>query len=166
MALFGRIETVRGQAPMTEAFRIGWQYVAELMQDGSTVRRRLLAMSSGASEKHDLGGGVFVIEQAYGTKRRPDGFFESHRKYIDIQVVVAGAERMEVLDLADAVTEKPYDPERDLLVHRDHASVSALHVGAGQCAVFFPEDVHMPSLTWGGASVVVHKAVLKLPVKG
>ena len=164
MALFGRIETVREQAPATAAFAAAWRYVDELQRSDSVVRQRLMRLGAGESEKHELGAGVFVIEQAYATKERSAGFFESHRKYIDIQIVVSGEETMEVIDLAASTVDVPYDETKDLIKHRDRAGASALRVGAGQCAVFFPTDVHMPTLRCGEAALLVHKSVLKLPV--
>ena len=41
-------------------------------------------------EKVDLSHGVFALEQVYETKPRAEGFFESHRKYIDVQFVFEG----------------------------------------------------------------------------
>jgi YhcH/YjgK/YiaL family protein len=164
MALFGRIETVREQAPLTQPAQVAWQYIAELMREGSAIHRRVLALSAGASDKHELGSGVFAIEQAYLTKTRPEGFFESHRKYIDIQVIVAGEEVMEVIDLSQVVVEVAYDESRDLVKYRDTPKASPLRVGLGHCAMFFPADVHMPGLRVGETSALVRKSVLKVPV--
>lgn len=164
MALFGSVETVRAQSPSNPAFAVAWAYVEELLRPNSAIAQRVAALGNGESKKHELGAGAFTIEQVYDTKPRSDGFFESHRKYIDIQVVVSGVEIMEVADLGRATVRQPYLEERDLIAYNDISTASALRVSAGEAAVFFPVDVHMPSLRAGATSTLVRKAVVKLPV--
>lgn len=164
MALFGSVETVRAQAPRTPAFAAAWKYIEEMLQPNSAAHRRLQALKRGDSERHELAGGVFAIEQAYDSKPRAEGFFESHRKYIDIQLIVAGNETMEVADIARAIVRDPYLEARDLIVYSDVSGASALRLQSGEVAIFFPADVHMPSLRTGDAAVLVRKSVLKLRV--
>lgn len=166
MALFGTIATVRAQAPHNAVFDVAWRYVDELLDPQSAVHRRISALSRGEAQKHELSAGVFAIEQVYDTKLRSDVFFESHRSYIDIQVVVAGYERMDVMDLVRATERQPYQPERDFIMYADAADASHLRVSAGEAAIFYPSDVHMPSLRVDGTPVLVRKSVLKLPVGG
>lgn len=164
MALFGSVETVRAQAPQSSAFATAWAYVEQLLRPGSAVHSRLAALAEGVSQRHELEHGVFAIEQAYRTKPRADGFFESHRKYIDIQVIVAGEEVMEVVDAGRAAVRDGYNEERDYTVWNDVAKASPLRVLAGEATIFFPADVHMPSLRVGEQPVLVRKSVLKVPV--
>lgn len=164
MALFGSTETVRAQAPQSPAMKIAWDYITELLQPGSVVGRRVAALPVGASEKHDLGGGVFAIEQVYQTKPRAEGFFESHRKMIDLQVVVAGQEAMEVVDVSRATVRDPYQDARDLIAYQDVADATVLRLRDREVAVFYPADVHMPSLRAGSEPVLVRKSVVKVPV--
>lgn len=166
MAIHGSTATVRAQTPQSAAFRAAWDYIGTLLDAGSAVHRRVGGLARGESQKHELGAGVFAIEQAYDSKPRAEAFFESHRKYVDIQVVVAGEEAMEVIDAAHASVREPYQAERDLIVYHDAPNASRLHLQAGAAAVFFPADVHMPSLRAGDAAVLVRKVVLKVPVEG
>lgn len=166
MALFGSFDTIRTQAPKTPGFAIALAYVEDLLRPDSLTRRRLAAEPVGDSHKYELGGGVFVIEQAYAAKARPDGFFEAHRRLIDVQVVLEGAEVMEVADIGRMTVQDPYDESRDLVTFTDRTDASALRLGAGDIAVFFPSDVHMPGLRVGAAPTIVRKAVVKIPVGG
>lgn len=166
MALFGTTETVRQQAPATPAFAAAWAYIAEVLEPGSAAHQRVAGLGAGASKKVDLEQGVFAIEQAYETKPRSDGFFESHRKYVDIQVLVAGEEIMEVIDSAHATVREPYQEARDLITYLDQTNSSVLRLRAGDAAIFFPVDVHMPTLRTGSSAVLVRKTVLKVPVGG
>lgn len=166
MALYGSFATVRDQAPKTPGFATAFAYVEEVLRADSPARARLRALPVGKAEKIDLGGGVFVVEQAYETKSRPDGFFESHRKYIDVQVMVEGEELMELVDLSLITAKDPYIEERDFCSYQDCTDATKLHAVTGQTAIFWPPDVHMPSLRLRGTPVVVRKAVVKVPVNG
>jgi biofilm protein TabA len=164
MALFGSIPNVRAQAPQTSFFAIAFKYVDELMRPDSAAHARLFGIGRGESQKVDLGAGVFAVEQVYETKPRVEGFFESHRKYIDVQVIASGEELMEVVDAARITVKQPYAEERDLITYQDVVDASLLRLFAGQATIFFPVDVHMPSLRLGPSSVLVRKTVVKVPV--
>lgn len=163
MALFGPFSTLRGQLAADRRFAAALAYAAELMNPRSAAHGRLAAVALGESVRIDLAGGAFALEQAYRTKPRREVFFESHRKYIDVQLIVTGEELMEVEDIARLEVDEAYVPGRDLLKYRDPAVSSRLVLRAGDAAVFFPEDGHMPSLAWREA-VVVRKSVVKVPV--
>ena len=164
MALYGSFATVRAQALQTPGFATAFAYVDEVLRADSAARARLRAMPLKMAEKIDLGGGVFVMEQVYETKTRSDGFFESHRKYIDVQVIIAGEERMEVIDAARIAVREPYSADRDVILYHDAADASELRLRAGEAAIFFPVDVHMPSLRLHAPAVLVRKTVVKVPV--
>lgn len=165
MAIFGSLDSVRDQAPATRGFATALAYAVDVTRPGSVANARLHAMATGAVERHDLGGGVFVLEQVYQTKPRAAVFFESHRRYIDLQLVVAGEEVMEVVDRSGCAEKQPYAAERDLIMYHDVAGASVMRVGAGHATVFFPVDVHMPSLQLPAGPVLVRKAVVKIPVE-
>ena len=164
MAIFGTVASVRAQAPQTERFARAFAYVDELLSPGSAIQARVRAIGEGDRMKTDLGDGMFVIEESYQTKLRADGFFESHRKYIDIQVIVEGEELMEVADIARMTVRQPYNPERDLIVYQDNTDAALLRVFPGMAAVFLPTDAHMPTLRIRAAAVPVRKCVVKVPV--
>lgn len=163
MALYGSVATLRAQAPQTPGFATAFAYVEDVLRADSAAAARLRGIAPGNAQKTDLGGGVFVVEQAYESKPRADGFFESHRAYIDVQVVVEGEELMEIADIARTTVRQPYNAERDLIVYEDSKDASQLRVFAGQATVFFPADVHMPSLRLGASPSLVRKAVVKIP---
>jgi YhcH/YjgK/YiaL family protein len=164
MAIFGPFPTVRDQLATDARFRAAFDYVASILRANSAERRRLGGMTEGASEKHELAGGAFAIDQVYRTRGRPDCFFESHRRYIDVQVVVEGAEVMEVADIAGLTVGQEYDPERDFIKYTDCIGASGLRLRAGDLAVFFPSDGHMPCLQPDGRAGLVRKTVVKVPV--
>jgi len=164
MALFGTIATIKAQAPRTPGFLAAYAYLEEVFKAGSAVQSRLLALPEGQSKRIELSDGVYAMEQVYATKPRAEGVFESHRKYIDLQVLLEGEEILEVIDLARVAVRQAYDAERDYALYADHSEGSRLRLKAGEAAVFFPVDVHMPSVRYGDQPVRVRKTVVKIPV--
>lgn len=162
MAIFGPFAQIRSQIG-DPRFAAALVYAGEILQAGSAANRRLKGIAAGTTERVELGGGSFALEQPYEPKQRPDGFFESHRKFIDVQVMVEGEELMEVEDISRLTVSQDYIPERDFTKYADTATASVLRMRAGDVAVFFPEDGHMPSLRWRGPGLV-RKTVVKVPV--
>jgi biofilm protein TabA len=164
MAIFGSFQTVQDQLRHDRRFAAAFAYVGDMLRPGSAVRNRLEQLAVGSSQKFELENGAVAIEQAYETKLRPDGFFESHRKFIDVQVIVTGAEWMEVADIRLLPVSQPFLEERDLIKYGDFASGSVLSLAAGDAAILFPVDGHMPGLRPGGVAGLVRKTVVKVPV--
>ncbi len=163
MAFTGQFSKVRSEAAADPRFAAAFAYVDELFVAGSPARDRLGRIAGGVTGRIELAGGAFALEQVYQPKARADGFFESHRKYIDVQVVVEGEEQMELEDISRLVVAEAYNPERDFIKYADTAAASILRMRAGDTAIFFPTDGHMPSLHWRGAGLV-RKSVVKVPV--
>jgi biofilm protein TabA len=164
MAIYGSLASVRAQTPASPGFATAFAYVEELLRPGSDIQKRVRAIGSGDVEKIDLAGGAFVMEQAYETRLRADGFFESHKKYIDVQTIFEGEELMEVADISRMTVKQPYNEKRDLIIYEDNTEAALLRVFAGQVAVFFPTDAHMPTMRIRAAAVAVRKCVVKVPV--
>ena len=100
-----------------------------------------------------------IIGKDYGLGR--DGAkLEAHRRYIDIQFVIAGHEEMGWRSLAECNhIIKAYSEEDDLMFFGD-AAESWFSVPPGKFAIFFPDDAHAPLASQGQ----LHKAVMKVAV--
>lgn len=103
---------------------------------------------------------VFAMIQKYNSKPVAQGFWESHRKYIDIQYVVDGVEQMGYANLEN-LTSGGYDAEKDLIVHEGSGSFVVLH--PGMFALLFPADGHMPQIAVD-APRPIRKVVVKVAV--
>jgi YhcH/YjgK/YiaL family protein len=163
MAVFGPFSTVRAQLGDDARFAPALAYLAEVFDPRSAVSFRISQLPVGASERVELSQGSFAIEQIYLSRLRPEGFFESHQKYIDVQVMVAGEELMEVEDITRLTGAEAYFEPRDFIKYADTTTASRLRMRAGDVAVFFPVDGHMPCLQLDGP-VLVRKTVVKVPV--
>lgn len=99
-----------------------------------------------------------IIEQAEG-KGEQSAKVEYHRRYIDIQYVANGTERIGWIPTA--LCNQPtadFDANRDIGFFEDRPQ-SWLTIPEGCFAIFFPEDGHAPL----GGSGSVHKVVVKIP---
>jgi len=165
MALFGSITTVRAQLAHADRFQATFAYLDECFRPGTAAFKRVRAIEVGQQERTELGGGAFALEQTYLTKQRPDAFFESHKQYIDVQVIVEGEELIEVADIAKLKLKEDKTPAKDVLIYHmaDTDSATALRLGVGDAAVLFPVDGHMPTVAIK-TPALVRKIVVKVPV--
>jgi YhcH/YjgK/YiaL family protein len=106
---------------------------------------------------------LFVIVMEYESKALEECVMENHRKYIDIQYIISGEELMGITTFAGQIPTTPYDETKDAAFYKKEYS-SLIKVQAGQFTIFFPHDLHMPSLKTD-RQTLVRKAVYKLKVQ-
>lgn len=115
-----------------------------------------------APGRYDLGDGDYVNVMEYTSKNRAAACYESHEEYADIQMVLCGAECLEVAPTAVLEVETPYDSEGDCALYSGgHAGERFLMVPGRFCLVG-PADGHMPGVAVGGDPAPVKKAVFKI----
>ena len=105
---------------------------------------------------------VFAIVQEYETKDPAQEKLESHRKYIDVQYVVKGEERMGHALLENKKPSRPYNADDDYMLF-DEAPDFFSVIREGMFTVFFPNDLHMPCIQHEAATQV-KKIVFKIAV--
>lgn len=105
-----------------------------------------------------VGDALFALVQDYVTKPREQGFWEAHRRYIDLQYLVQGTERIGYAPLHRMRLES-HDQERDLSVLQGEGDFLTLTDGC--FLLLWPEDAHMPGLQAECASSV-RKIVCKI----
>lgn len=120
--------------------------------------------------RHELDGAqIFALVQEYVAKPLAQGRWEAHRRHIDVQLVIRGAERMGYATVAALQSVEPYCDERDIEFFDGSGDFFA--VRAGMFAIFMPQDGHMPGIEVGvgiggrGERVQpVRKVVIKVAV--
>ena len=111
------------------------------------------------------GEDLFAVVQEYETSPATEKRFESHLRYIDIQYLVSGRERMLYAPAETLHVETPYNDEKDVAFYQDPPVSSSFLVLPGQFALFYPADGHKPGVMAGGRDAV-RKIVLKVRVPG
>lgn len=163
MAIIGSLETIRSQAAKVPSFQKSFAYLEEVARPGTEANKRLLGVAVGSSNRVELGDGVFALEQAYNTKARNEGKWESHRKYIDIQVVVVGDEIIEVAEISHLTVAEDLTPTKDLIFFKEYDAGTQVRLKNGEAAILFPPDGHKPCVKVS-QSTLVRKVVVKVPV--
>ncbi|WP_031480338.1 YhcH/YjgK/YiaL family protein [Maridesulfovibrio frigidus] len=115
--------------------------------------------------KHIIDGdNVFALVSEYKTKDYDKGRFEAHRKYVDIQFLISGREKLGYASLQALEEETPYDSERDVEFLKDLPEVPSIStLIPGIFMAFFPQDGHMPGLAYDKPEPV-KKIVIKIAI--
>lgn len=162
MAIFGNIETVKEQINNSK-FQKAFFYIEKLQDKTSSEYNSLKNIELDNCNKIILDENCFVLEQSYISKNKEDCFFESHKKYIDIQYIFEGEEIMEVENIDNLLVTTPYKEDLDFAKYAQSEDSSSLKIRENELAIFYPQDAHMPCIKINENKKVI-KAVFKILV--
>ena len=115
-------------------------------------------------KRHEIDGdNAYAPVSEYLSKNEGEAKFEVHRKYIDIQYVIAGVEQIAVTPLSSTKDITiPYDAAKDIefMTVSDSTTFKAT---PGNFFIFFPSEIHRPGLKLNENSQV-KKIVVKVKV--
>ncbi len=95
--------------------------------------------------KYIINDECYLVVSEYNTYE-PNGLFEGHLKYLDLQFIVEGEEYVHVQEKAKCELEQDYDSEKDAAFYK--ASIwHTLYLGKGFFAVFDADDLHRPCIS-------------------
>lgn len=101
---------------------------------------------------------VIDTETAPRESKKP----EVHRKYIDVQCLISGKERIGfAVDTGNNVIADEYDENRDIMFYEGCEGESEMIMTPGTFAVFFPHIVHIPAC-FDGEKSKIRKIVIKI----
>lgn len=113
-------------------------------------------------KKYVLNDNVYVNVEEYMTK--DFGYFEAHRKYLDIQLLLIGEEIIEYTPVFGLETRDKYDDTRDIeFFNNGNSVITPIKLEHGLFAVFYPQDAHKPQLKFKDCQKV-KKVVVKIKV--
>lgn len=72
-------------------------------------------------------------------------FFETHRKYLDIHLVLENEEAMAVTSPENVSVIQKYDDAKDIELYTGKVE-QLVHLRSGECLITFPEDLHQPKV--------------------
>ncbi|GAB6167851.1 YhcH/YjgK/YiaL family protein [Clostridium carnis] len=129
------------------------------------MKRAVAFMNDHDFDKDELGvhkidgENFYYVVSEYETKNKEDGAYEAHKKYIDIQYMKSGEERIYYNNVKDLEVVTEYNEENDFYMLKGEDNGSIL-LAEEYAAVYFPEDGHMP-----GISNIETKKIRKVIVK-
>lgn len=159
MAMFGNIKSI--QVEVNSSLIDAIEILKNYCDKSSDSYKSLMSIEVGSHKKVIVSDNLFLIEQVYMTKDREECFYESHRQYIDIHLIVEGSETIEVENIDNLTTTQDYIAQKDALKYSYETEGSVLKLQRGEIAIFYPYDGHMTCLTQNGISKVV-KVVAKV----
>jgi len=110
--------------------------------------------------KHQIDGeNIYASVNEYMTKA--EGYLEAHKKYIDIQFIAKGTEKIGFVQLNDQAVKDAYNEDKDIAFY--YGDCEYITLQPGHFAVFFPVDLHKPAIS-ADNPVEVKKIVIKVRV--
>lgn len=92
--------------------------------------------------KYEIDENCYVVVSEYNTLE-PNGLFEGHLKYVDLQVIIDGEEYVHVQEKDKCELEKAYDESKDAAFYKTE-TWHTYYLGKGFFVVFDKEDLHRP----------------------
>jgi len=118
-----------------------------------------------AEGKYEIDGDkMYANVMERETKLKSDARAEIHKKYIDVQYLVSGAEIIGFARLSDdnVIVEDLLD-KKDIAYYTTVKNENELLLSPGQFGIFFPDDIHRPTCAVGSPAMI-KKVVVKIHV--
>ncbi|MCH1959966.1 MULTISPECIES: YhcH/YjgK/YiaL family protein [Romboutsia] len=108
------------------------------------------------------GKDIFVNIVEYETYEKEERFWEAHKKYIDIHLMIDGCERID-LNFIEQLTQKDYEEESDFLPLEGENN-GYVELRKGNFLICYPEDAHMTAIKVNEKEYV-KKAIFKIIIR-
>jgi YhcH/YjgK/YiaL family protein len=114
-------------------------------------------------EQELRGRQLFARIMTYLSKKPADAVLEAHRSYVDLQVVLSGAELVEWYPLDGLQVDTPYDAAKDAEFYRPPSeSMVRVVLRPGMFVALLPRDAHLTQVMAGRIPERVKKIVVKI----
>lgn len=110
-----------------------------------------------------LNSRVKVIVSEYETKKVNEYGYEAHKRFVDIQYVLNGEEKVCCLPIEKLKETKAYCEEIDAAFYVADNKPQEMVIGNGYFAIYHPQDGHMPQLCVDEPQLV-KKVVVKVEI--
>ncbi|QSH42008.1 YhcH/YjgK/YiaL family protein [Lentisphaerota bacterium ZTH] len=109
------------------------------------------------------GDAIFAVVQSYETKSPAESKIEIHRRYVDIQTLLSGTERIFYSDICTLEEIGDFNEEKDCGFYKYNPDTAVeLKISPGTFAVFMAEEGHMPCISPQCGSCTAKKVVIKI----
>lgn len=105
----------------------------------------------------DVNENFFYVTQSYYTRPEDECVLESHRKYIDVQLMIRGKEYMDFIDISRLDVKENYNREQDVVYWNIPKRMARTVLSKGDIIIFYPENAHR-----GAISINQKENVLKV----
>lgn len=127
------------------------EYLTQLKEEDLTLGR------------HDVNEQFYYNVQEYETKVNPSKHFESHCKYVDVQLLITGEENLQVTDISRLQVEAPYDEVKERILYYPSGNAASVVLRPGSAVILYPKDAHR-TIALNEKSCGVKKVVGKIRI--
>ena len=149
--IFDKIDNTELYKGLSEDINLGLEFLTNATPD----------IDNGA---YELSPRVKAIVSEYKTMEVNEYGFEAHKKFIDIQFLLKGSEKICCLPIEQLKKTKTYSEENDAAFYASNTNPIEMTLGNGYFAIFYPQDGHMPQLCVN-EPVDVKKVVIKVRIE-
>ena len=125
-------------------------------------------LTSGAlnTGRYDISKNVYINVEEYTTKHIEDAKFESHEKYIDVQIILSGIEDIYYTNVNNNLTvSEPYSNDKDIAFYSNKVEkYDKVTLDGTNFVILYPQDAHAPQVAFNNIAQNVKKAVIKIRV--
>ena len=151
--IFDKIENYKTYCDINIKFEKAFEFIKKAIEENFEVGN------------YEIDGkDIYAFIQSYDSKLKDECSFEGHRKYIDIQYIMDGCEVMGILEASDVVAKEEYNTEKDVTFFEEEAIPSYFVAKKGDFCVFYPHDIHRPSIAYNDFPSNVKKLVIKVHI--
>lgn len=101
-----------------------------------------LSLKDKSAGRYELNEDIYAMVQEGVTEELNEGAYESHKKYIDVQIMVEGEEVMKWQEVNHLKESIPYNEEKDAEFRIGDGD--SIHVKKDMFYLVFPQDAHKP----------------------
>lgn len=91
--------------------------------------------------KYEYDWGYIMVQEGM-TKHISEGYFESHEKYIDLQILKEGIEVLSWINVEELLAPKEYNQEKDVIHYIDKIVKNTIEILPNIFYICFPKDGH------------------------
>ena len=113
----------------------------------------------------EIAAGRYVIDEntyvnidVYNTKDFNNCKLEAHKKYIDIQMLLTGNERLDYINTDGLKVSEEYDENRDIMFFETpDIPLNSVQLTPYNFALIYPHEAHMPQINYNNKTHSVKK---------
>jgi YhcH/YjgK/YiaL family protein len=121
-----------------------------------------LETKNGTYKNHE---NYYFKVMSYDTKLE-SSIIESHRKEVDVQILLSGNENIKIYNETDVKVREIYDAVSDCQFYSKTGNpITEVNLQPGYMAIFFPDDIHHPQFAVGNIIDTLKKIVIKIDEK-
>lgn len=115
--------------------------------------------------RYEINDSAYANIETYSTKSVLSAKYEQHKKYIDIQLLLTGTEKIYYKPCQNTAGPLPFDDDKDIRFFNEpinSESDDCVNLNCKNFMLIYPHEAHAPQVQSENAPAIVKKVVIKL----